>query len=264
MAPVPPALQGWTKLATLQRGLELGTIAGLPEGVVAIHIPPDDAEESGSHSDCCPAFSCCGTVQGHGKELVARLTVYGKAQRHNAKESRELESARLDLKGAEGVVQTWTDLSAAFQATQHRQCALQAIAGEGLPGVGVERVGPTVWRFVLDEQAARQIALRKHSLVNPTAIAISSEEAIVEVYVHFYPADDNAARFFAVDWVVCRLDESGHAAKTPELALLLQEAMKEYRLAQPIDFPMVRERLWGLGYYRLLYRLRQQEDFTYA
>jgi len=94
-------------------------------------------------------------------------------------------------------------------------------------------------------------------------LAVTGEEACVEVLCRLFPADDEARALFARDDLITRLLAAAEPAL--EFGRACADVAARFPAAGRLLTPAsVQERIWQLGYYQLVYALREREDFTYA
>jgi hypothetical protein len=249
--PLARELAGSSRSALLRARIGAGTVAGLPSDIVDV---ADDAADP-TLPATCPAFRCRGHVKGSDKD--ARLV---------------LDVLDRDGRRTDG----WTLSGAIEQAAQWAEVSLRAqVAGQdwetSAGHVSVIQEGPAAWIYVLDAAAADTAARRGIRLSEPAGLEIhdgirrEDDRVVVAVEARFVPADDSAARVFAVHHAVRTLvDQDPASLTTHALPAATAAASAAHGLTDdPLTSEEVKQRLWDGGHYRHVYALRAAEDFPY-
>jgi hypothetical protein len=193
------------------------------------------------------------------------------SRRH--REARAADEAPLtaDLTGADSLVTSWLQQLDALDSPANVAAAWRLVVSTDCGYQRAERTGASAWVYYVDGKAAGAIAASGQSLAEPAGLEIGRAETTLEVHVRLAPTDDKAAALFARDRAVGSLVAAADdvvAQLAPVCAAALGGLEDGGRSPGPHERAMfteaaVRKRLWQLGLYRVIYRLREPEDFGY-
>jgi len=269
-APVPPNLWLQRRSEYLASRIRAGDVILLDPGIADVSkveddpplVPPTGREEA----RLCPSYRCRAevTVDDSGTPVV-HADLHGKARKRKSAgdTSDETKFVTVRLTGAENLVGEWLALTRALEQASVLADAWQVVvpAVTGVP-TPVSRRGPVEWDFPLDHHAARSVVSRKQRLDQQMGLSVASHTATATLVCRFVPNDDAARGLFAVDTAVGGLLTSVEpsAAATDICA----RAAAEHGVpAARVGRQAVHHRAWDLGYHRLVYALREAEDFHY-
>jgi hypothetical protein len=272
-APLPAPLADARRAEYLGERVRAGTVAGLGAEIVDVPVPVEDTPlhaDVGRHGrpPMCPAYRCRARVRRSpsGDHHVDAVLV-GRARRGAQQGDDARIEVEADLSGAEALVDGWLELTAALRHHEVQRDAWRVLGppstGHGPPPLNrVSRRGPVEWNLHVDGAAASALCADSRSLTQPMGLALADEEAVVEVVCWFFPDDDHARGLFAREHLVQGLLSS------PEPAGVFTAACREAAERLPASAAVlsphaVRERIWQLGHYQLVYLLREIEDFPY-
>lgn len=272
-APLPAALAGVPRAAYLGERVRGGTVAGLGAEVVDVPLPVEDPP---LHADAgqpgepptCPAYRCRARVRRSpsGDHRVDAV-ITGRARRGTRQGDDARVEVEADLSGAEALVATWLELTSALRHHEVQRDAWRVLGppstGYGRPPMNrVSRRGPVEWNLHVGGAAAAALCDDGRSLTEPMGLAVTGEEAVVEVVCWFFPDDDQARGLFAREELVQRLLNSPDPAGV--FGAACRAAAEQLPASAAVLAPhAVRTRVWQLGHYQLVYRLREIEDFPY-
>lgn len=276
-APIPAGLQNQHMAGYLAARIRAGTVTLQDAGVVDVPIPDSDpplVAQNQRHTGAplCPAYRCRAEVtrDEHGQHTV-QAVLHGMTRRRKKKagsgEANGTAEVSIHLTGADHLITEWLSLAAHLAEPTTQRTAWQAIGpaptthGEQ-PFHGAQPRGPVEWEFLLTDEAARAVAAERRPLDQPVGLALANDEASVQIVAWFVPADPDARLLFARDFAVSRLLTAANPAR--DLAAARESAAIELGVPMAeLDPVAVRDRAWDLAYYRLVYALREAEDFPY-
>ncbi|MDQ1024812.1 hypothetical protein QF035_002394 [Streptomyces umbrinus] len=272
-APLPASLVEVHRAAYLAQRVQNGTVAGLGAEVVDVPVPEDDVPlVTGAGQNrapvLCPAYRCRARVRrtASGDHHVEAV-VLGRPRRGAQGDEDATVEIEADLSGADALVNGWLELTGALEFQHVQQAAWRTLGppstGHGRPPLNsVSRRGPLEWDMHVSGPTANALCAHGRSLTEAMGLAVVGEEAVVELACWFVPADEEARGLFAREKLVARLLSS----RTPddEFGLACREAADQNPTAVAVLSPQaVRERIWQLGHYQLVYALREREDFAH-
>jgi hypothetical protein len=85
---------------------------------------------------------------------------------------------------------------------------------------------------------------------------------VLNVAVTFVPRDPTAAELFAVDDVVRRVVAPGGLSIDDAIRLSVRELPAEN--AEHVTAERVKDRMWKIGHLAAIYRMREEDDFSYG
>jgi hypothetical protein len=276
-APIPVELWNQRRSGYLAARVRAGTATLLDTGVVDVPVPEDDPplvandgnNKATARAQVCAAYQCRAEVvrDDRGRHTI-RTVIYGKPRRRrNASTSNQTNGpveVPIQLTGAEHLVSEWIALAAGLADPATQRAAWQEICpAEGAQSFrGVRRRGPLEWEFPLSEQVALTIARDRRPLDQPVGLTLENDEAAVQLVCWLVPDDDEARALFARDQAITQL----LAAVDPVAELAAACTNAATRVGVPAGRLVsqgIRDRAWELAYYRLVYALREAEDFPY-
>lgn len=217
-----------------------GTVTQLPADIV------DAQQDPRTVPPACSVYRCSGHVGSSGEDvkliLDLRITS-GKKE-------------RCSIPGAVGQARAWEKIAAR---------APEVAADWGGVVVAI-RESPTRWRFTLDREAAAAAIAKGAAVSRPAGLSIAEPPSCVaEVEVVFEPAGTDAAAVFGLDMAVRQLTDTPHTQLVTEAAATAaDEARQHFELADTsLTTADVEHRLWDEAYFRHIYALREQLDFSY-
>ncbi|WP_329560155.1 hypothetical protein OG711_22090 [Streptomyces uncialis] len=272
-APLPAPLAGARRAEYLGERVRAGTAACLGAEIVDVPAPVEDmplytdARQDGK-PPTCPAYRCRAQVRRSPTGDLQVDAVFMRRARRGAQQGDNVETEiEADLSGAEALTNGWLALTAALRHDEVQHDAWRVLvppqASVGTPPLNrVSRRGPVEWNLHIGGAAAAALCADGRSLTQPMGLAVADEEAVVEVVCWFFPDDDHARGLFAREEIVHRLLSS------PEPAGVITAACREAADRLPTSAPLltphaVRERVWQLGHYQLIYLFRETEDFPH-
>lgn len=284
-APLPPALWSASLTAYLGGQVRAGGVAGLDRDVVDVAerdddpplgdpVPVDRAHRDGEPEvRVCPVYLCQAELRQTDAGIqVARATAFGRARRGGSApgpaqpDEAEIE---IDLSAARELAARWADLAGALddlETLHNAWLELSADTGTGdliPPLAGARRRGLGTWDLLADGAAATLLCTQTRALSEPRGLTVQSDEQIVHLTCHFFPADDSARALFARDDLIMRLLAAGQSAAAEFAAVCEAERERHADVGDTLSGESIRERIWQLGHYHLAYLLREQEDFCY-
>lgn len=275
-APVPAELWHERRSSFLADRVRAGSVTLVDTGVAHVPTPADDPplfDQNGrGDTRLCPAYRCRAevTLDEHGEHVV-RAVLHGRTSRkkNTAGSDRTDEPVEVpvQLSGMTNLVHEWLTLTAGLTDPTVREKAWQVIGPAEADYAEISwrrarRRGPVEWDFPLTERAAQAIAAQRRPLDQQVGLALENDTATVVLICWFVPDDDEARRLFAIDLAVRRLLTAADAAA--DLTATCEKAAAEHDLpADRVRPQAVRDRAWDLGYHRLIYALREAEDFPY-
>jgi hypothetical protein len=263
-APAPAGLWGRRRAEYLAERVSAKEIAGSDRAIAEVVVPvggdepllPSLLPNSGKATQTghglagsptgCDAYSCSADVSGDpdNPEIDVVLHVAPGTSGRAAK-----PLPRADLTGARHLIAAWTAQLDALNSPPNMGEAWTLVAGTAHPYQRVEQVGVSTWAFYVSGEAADAIAASGRSLAETAGLEIESGETILEAQIELRAADTTAESLFARDVLLASL----HTASDPRAILA----------AAHWDEKALRERIWRLGDFRTIYRLREPEDFSY-
>lgn len=272
-APLPATLASARRAEYLGERVRAGTATGLGAEIVDVPAPVVDTPlytTAGRPGEppTCPAFRCRAQVRrspsgGHHVDAV----LVGRARHGAQRDDGTRVEVEADLSGARALTKGWLKLTEALGGREVQQDVWRVLGppstGRGRPALSrVSRRGPVEWNLHIDGAVATALCADGRSLTEPMGLAVEGEEAVVEVVCWFTPDDDLARGLFAREELVHRLLSAPDPVGV--FASACREAADRLPAAAPILAPhAVRERLWQLRHYQLVYLLRGIEDFPY-
>jgi hypothetical protein len=232
-APVPAQWCGRSLGDILNARFASGPIPGVSEGIRGI---ADPTIEYGLMDDdgLCPVYRCAGTLRIEDDQHVPSVVVNGGPE------------VSLDLRGAEGLTERWRMLPNALDD----EALLGALwadltADRSLPIPALERRGAGGFRVSLTGTVADRLGQEGRNLALPLTVEIHDEDLVAEVRIEMTPGDERAHQLIVLDRELNAAAQPG-ATATPRL-----------------HTDDARERAWDLGFYPLVYALREAVDFDY-
>lgn len=279
-APLPPSLRTATRAAYLAGKVRAKAVPGLDPDVVDVpqpdggdpHLVPPTKRSDSQWLPVCPAYLCRAEVRRTDSgTYVVDAVVFGRARRSGRKDGSPKDEAKAeveaDLTGASGLTAGWLKLADALNDPQTLQAAWRTLgptsAGYDRPPLdGAHRRGPVEWDLLVNGSAARELCEQRRPIAEPRGLAIEADGVVIHVSCHFFPTDDEARALFARDEVVSRLLATHDPVQ--EFPQICRDAVHRFPEAGSVlSTYSVRERIWQLGHYHLVYMLREQEDFSY-
>jgi hypothetical protein len=239
-APVPPNLRGRTLADVLTDRLAAAggadPVPGLGADITGVAPQPGPAPAIDSDG-WCPVFRVSAEVRTDGPgEPVPVLTLPGTGER----------TVTAPLPGATGLVRDWLEPVDELGTTAARAQLWNEVTGSrDWVAPRAERVAPDRWRCWAKDTDAARVADRPHNLAVPVGVEIQAAEVVIRVGIELAPADQAATARIALD----------HALSTA--------AQPCADLREVPSDGAARERAWRLGFHRLVYALREREDFAY-
>lgn len=269
-APVPPNLWLQRRSEYLASRLRAGDVMLLDSGIADVANVEDDpplvAPTGREGAKLCPSYRCRAEVTvGDGGLPVVRAELHGKARKRKAAgdAADETRVVPIRLTGAENLVGEWLALTGALEQASVLADAWRAVVpgNAGVPAPASRR-GPVEWDFPLDWRTAQAVAGRMQRLDQQAGLAVESHTATAALVCRFVPGDDEARGLFAIDTAVGGLLTSAEPSAAAT-AICTQAAAEHGVPAAQVDRRAVHHRAWDLGYHRLVYALREAEDFPY-
>jgi hypothetical protein len=238
-APLPTHLYGLSLEDHLRARLREGTVAGTDGSVTGMATVPDQTHPLGRNG-WCPSYRCRATLRLDGAQYTPTITLTGRRN----KADKELT---VTLSGANGLARSWLALMDAPVDPRLRARLWSTIIGQP-PQVAprAERTGPGRWTCWIGADAARHVAERDRNLAVPMGIEVRDEQARAELSISLAGADRAAEQMIELDQALTRA---------------VQPGADHTGVPRTAD---VRDRAWRLGYHRLVYALREAEDFHRA
>jgi hypothetical protein len=271
-APLPPELWDAQRAAYLGQKVREGAAQGLSSSVVDVPVPDEGDTPLAPRSrgrdsglPLCPAYHCRAEVRrGPDGGYVVDAVLSGRPRRGS---DDDLATVEANLSGATRLVAAWLKLADALETPEIVRAAWRELGPGGTgddraPMTGARRRGPAEWDLYVSGTTARDLCESGRSLLEPMGLAISGDEAVVEIACRFFPGDDEARALFARDEIISRLLAAQHPAE--KFHTLRQEAAARHATAHAaLSAESVRRRGWRLGHHQLVYALREREDFAY-
>jgi len=279
-APLPPSLRAATRAAYLGGKVQAKAVPGLDSDVVGVPPPegddprlvPEPKRGDSQWLPVCPAYLCRAEVRRTDSgTCVVEAVIFGRARHGGRKVGGQKNGpdaeVRIDLTGASGLITGWLKLADALNDPQTLQAAWRMLGPTsnafGRPPLdGAHHRGTSEWELLVNGNAARGLCEQRRPMAEPRGLAIEADGVVIHISCHFLPTDDEARALFARDEVVSRL----LATHTPvqEFLQIRQDAVRRLPEAGGVlSADSVRERIWQLGHYHLVYMLRELEDFPY-
>lgn len=279
-APVPAELWNQQRSGYLATRVRAGTAIMLGMKVIDVPIPDNDPplvatnSKAGAAGDeqLCAVYHCRAEVtrDERGQHTI-RAVLHGKPRRQKKMSGSDQNNGSVEvpvhLTGAENLVSEWLALAARLEDPTTQRAAWSKIGPapaehDRRPFRGARRRGPMEWEFLLTEQAALAVAGQRRPLDQPVGLTVENDEAAVQLVGWFVPDGNETRVLFAVDRALGQLLTVTDPAR--DLAAVCKRAASG--LGVPTDrlVPQtIRDRAWDLAYYRLVYALRESEDFSY-
>jgi hypothetical protein len=238
-APLPADLYGLSLEDHLRARLREGTVAGVDGSVTDVAVVAGQTHPLGRNG-WCPSYRCRATLRLDGDQYVPTITLTGR----RSKADKELT---VTLSGAKGLTGSWLALLDALVDPRLRARIWNTITSRPLHvAPRAERVGPGRWTCWIGADVARDVAERDRNLALPIGIEVRNEQARAELSISLAGADPAAEQLIGLDQALTRAAQPGaDHTSVPRTA-------------------DVRDRAWRLGYHRLVYALREAEDFYHA
>jgi hypothetical protein len=232
-APVPTHLCGRSLDDVLDERLGAGPIPGTGHDVTGVTQPSGDLSAV-DDDGLCPAYECSAVLRVVDGEYLPTVQIRSsKAQ------------LTIPLPGAYGLVRRWLELLGTLE-TDHRWAEVwDELTGDtDQPVPPVERSGG-YFRWWLNGAATNRLRASGRNLAVPIGVEARDDDLVADLLLVPAPSDDRAAELFAVDRELTAAAEPG-VVPAPQLYS-----------------PALRERAWQLGFYPLVYTLREESDFSY-
>jgi hypothetical protein len=182
---------------------------------------------------------------------------------------------QLDFSEAAGIVEYWlseTNLAATPERFDQIRAEITGKPNPSPPHLGLPdqftRPEPICWIWRMCAQDAESAVSRGRALSGPGGLQLSSRDprgpVTTECVIEFEPADEPAARVFALDLAVGVI-ASAASVDANSIGVAIADACSAHRLAtNTITADDVLDALWRRGHHKLIYQLRETEDFSYA
>lgn len=284
-APLPPALWSASLAAYLNDQVRARGIAGLDRDVVGVAerdddpplgepVPADPARRGGESTvRVCPAYLCHAELRQTDTGIqIVRASAFGRPRRGGSAPGRKQPDdteIEIDLTAARELAVRWADLADALDdpETLHNAwlelSADTSVSGTIPPLAGTRRRGLGTWDLLADGAGATLLCAQPRPLSEPRGLAVETDEEIVHLTCHIFPADDTARVLFARDDLIMRLLAAQQSAATEFAEACTAERRHHPDADDILSDESIRERIWQLGHYHLAYLLREQEDFCY-
>lgn len=280
-APAPADLWYRGRAEYLAERVRQSDVDGSDSGIAEVLVPEHDddllppiqlpqtgpaAAEAGSAvaPRGCRAYRCEALVSATAAGLTVDATLMG------GPADADQFTLTADLTGADNLVQGWLRQLDTLDSESSRDTAWRAINQADCGYQRAERTGPSSWVYYVDSVTARAIAATGQSLVEPAGIEVANDQAILEAHVRLAPADALAEALFARDLAIASLvvaadpvAQIGVACAEAVSGLAADGGAQDPAVRAAFAAAAVRERIWQLGLFRLVYRLRGPEDFGY-
>jgi hypothetical protein len=192
--------------------------------------------------------------------------IIGSARR-SKKNGAATAEVEIELDGVRKLVEGWLELADALEDPQLLRTAWRELGppstGHGRPPLTTaQRRGPAEWDLHVSGAAAQEICAEGRPLTKPMGLAVQGEEAVVELVCRFFPCDNEARALFLRDEAIAQLLASERPARQ------YADVLRQAAAAIPAHGSLfaakaVLDRIWRLGYYQLVYDLRERMDFAY-
>lgn len=284
-APLPPALWSASLTAYLGGQVRARGVVGLDRDVVDVAgreddpllgepVPADPARRGGEPgARTCPVYLCHAELRQTDAGIqVVRASAFGKPRRGGSApgptqpDDAEIE---IDLTAARELAARWGGLAGALddpETLDNAWVELSAATSASdpiAPLAGARRRGLGTWDLLADGAAATLLCAQPRALSEPRGLAVESDEEVVHLTCHFFPADDTARALFTRDDLIMRLLAARRSAAAEFTAACEAERGRHADVGDILSDESIRERIWQLGHYHLTYLLREQEDFCY-
>jgi len=231
-------------------------VINLPDEVISVVMP----SQSSKISNPCSAFHCNGYIKHdpQNNRQFAELRIYDAGLRQ-----RTPLTLRIDWPSK--LISKWTDISDKALSNDYTPALSKAIGLEKkMLRSQPKREGINLY-ISLDSNEAEEV-YAKHSLAEPLGIVIQVEDfARFEFAVFMTPDDKEAANVFITDTII----QSILHVPLEEICLeqihkVANDTLAQFNLAEVnIDKTVenVLKRMWSIGHYKEIYKLREKEDF---
>ncbi|MFF4625281.1 hypothetical protein [Nonomuraea jabiensis] len=243
-APVGSRAMGRRPSEILQNLLARKRIARLPADVIQVMGDPDEPPLP----ERCPAYRVDGVVRD--RDGMPRLDL---------RIATGDQQTRIDLSGADALAARWTYQARFLEDPEGLEHAAAALGCEARD-VTLRSDKAGHWEVWLNERAATAAAAQR-SLTLFGGFNVVHIEDVVTINVELRPADNAAAKLFALDQAAARVRGNG----TEAVLEILRAAAREFDLPETaLSRDALIGRLWTLAQYDLVYSLRESEDFAYG
>jgi hypothetical protein len=199
----------------------------------------------------CPVFRCTAQVTG-ASGTTARLAIGG-------------GTPSVALPNVKGLVEGWQGVDRVL--AEHPLRVWKALLKDDKPAdvpPTPRRTSPATWRITVTGSQATLLSRSGRNLGKPAGLAIETADVVVEVAVKISAADPTAAAAIAVDQAINAAVSDGSTASTVHTRLAEEAAKLPHGAVAALAPIRVRDRAWQLGHHRLVYALRERNDFDYA
>jgi len=261
-APIPKEYQQNTRLDILQLRLQAGDIRNIPE-----HATRFDESDNGSVlGPACRAYPCWGKVTKKGDDVITDLELHGCRKGRRRSEPEQAESFSVQLTGMKTLVAVWTKAYDEFCSDLDPVLA-GALKLPADLNTKTTRRGNCSLTMRINVRAARALQDNGHRLDKTEGLVLSiSDELSLAMVLSFEPANESARRCFAVDDMVTWFLVGGVPTRS-EIAKAVASICRDRDLppaeSKDLTVEVLCERLWQLGEFEPVYRLRNAMDFDY-
>lgn len=256
-APVPDTIANGTVHEILSHGVAERRIIGLPSDVVEILVPSDDEPIP----EFCNAFVYSGRVSCENGTEICHLKILSNDDR-----ARRQLYADIHLGSTSGLhrelIHRLSKVTAEWVATT----VMQQLVGDKVTPDAVSRTAPSVWSVAVAGENIPDVG-HSNSLLKPLAVLLDFDsDLVLGVALQLRPGDNAAKTRFVIEHVVEQiLLEHSSIGEERILSLIkaASAAFKRTRRDATALLPVVKERLWELKVYNVIYALREADDFHY-
>lgn len=199
----------------------------------------------------CPVFRCTAQVTGDSGSGV-RLSIGDGAP-------------AVLLPGVKGLVEGW--LGADRVLADRPLAVWRVLLGDDEPSDAPpipRRASSAIWQIAVTGGQAALISNAGRNLARPAGLAIETPDVVVEVRLAIAADDPSATAAIAVDRAINAGVRDGSAASTVHAQLAEDATRLPHEVVGALAPAKVRDRAWQLGHHRLVYALRERDDFDYA
>jgi hypothetical protein len=190
-------------------------------------------------------------------QFTMRLKQSGRVR--GKQQSREFRSFRLMLPG---LVAFWRRLLDDACGPNLSVLWRQMLPQTMVPDLSRSSDLPAQLTFRIGAETAAEFAAQGRGLTQSRGLALDWEEAVLNIAVTFMPLDPAAAELFAVDDVVRRVVAPGGPLIDDAIRLSVRELPAEH--AERVTAERVKDRMWKIGHLATIYRMREEDDFSYG
>lgn len=258
-APVLSWISGQGQYDWIAKRVRERNVVQLPDDAVDVEVPDKDPPIPTS----CARYDVSARLVDGGKVALESFT--------GAQGRREQE--RILLPRPPGLMHMWGQLADMVYDEAFTALSVQKLAGQSSEDDKLATAA-TGLRLTLSQSTCERVVRREDQrLAARRSLSIGDDENLVQYPVELLPGSPEAAALFGLDWIVHELTRGSGNGVTHDLDHLIRRAKEQYPVIQDVPVEeqdsllsrrVVMDRLWRLRQYRVVYALREDEDFAYG